>query len=59
MIEFFKAVDRAREVARAGDLEKAARFINAEFHMTAYVSKGTLWAQYKNDKGELKVGTLV
>lgn len=59
MNEFFAAVQRARTITQTGSLDKAARFINAEFAMTAYVSKGTLWAQYRNDKGELKVGTLV
>lgn len=35
-----------------GTKEKIARFLNAEFELCAYVSKGKLWAQYKKESGE-------
>ena len=47
---FKEAVTRVNNILRTGaSLDKAARFINAEFPMTAYVSKGKLWTQFTED----------
>lgn len=35
-----------------GTKEKVARFLNAEFNMSVYVSKGKVWAQYRKESGE-------
>jgi hypothetical protein len=41
-----------RTVKVGGDEERAARNINAEFHATAYVSKGKLWVSYSDENGK-------
>lgn len=38
--------------------EQTGKKLSAEFHACAYVSKGKLWAQYRNDKEELRVTQL-
>lgn len=38
--------------------EQAGRKLSAEFNACAYVSKGKLWAQYRNEKEELKIAQL-
>ena len=52
MTQIQEAAVRAQNIF--GSKEKIARFINAEFHMSAYVSKGKDWAQYRKEQGELK-----
>ena len=43
---------RAGQLLATGNTkESAAAKISAEFHAAAYVSKGKLWASYKDEKG--------
>ncbi len=54
--ELFK---RADYLAKTGNnKEQTGKKLSAEFHACAYVSKGKLWAQYRNDKEELKIAQL-
>jgi hypothetical protein len=48
--------DRVNAILRTGaSKEKAARYINAEFHACAYVGKGKLWASFTGEDGKQRV----
>lgn len=38
--------------------DSAAKKISAEFHAAAYVSKGKLWASFKDDEGKQQTRVL-
>lgn len=47
---------RVNSILRTGaSKEKAARYINAEFHACAYVGKGKLWASFTGEDGKQRV----
>lgn len=41
----------AQIIAAKNTKEAAARRISAEFPVAAFISKGKLWATYRNEKG--------
>lgn len=52
-------VVRARTLLNTGNTqEMAARKLSAEFSAVSYVSKGKLWASYKDEKGAQKTQVL-
>ncbi len=50
---------RAFELNTRNTKEQSAKKISAEFHAAAYVSRGSLWVTYRNEKGEVKTQLLV
>lgn len=47
---------RVNNILRTGaSKDKAARYINAEFHACAYVGKGKLWASFTDEGGKHRV----
>lgn len=58
MTQYMEAYGRAQFLAsRSINKEQIARFINAEFHMNAYVSKNKVWAQF-TEEGKLKTSVI-
>ena len=51
--ELYKRADYLQQTGN--NKEQTARKLSAEFQACAYVSKNKLWAQYRNEKQELKV----
>jgi hypothetical protein len=52
-------VARVTEILRTGaSLDKVARYLNAEFHISAYVNKNKLWGQYKDEEGKQQARVL-
>lgn len=44
---------RAAQLSVVGStIEKAVRYLNAEFPMCFYANKKTLWVTFKDDKGQ-------
>lgn len=47
---------RTNAILRTGaSKEKAAQYLNAEFHACAYVGKGKLWASFTDESGKQRV----
>ncbi len=45
-------------IASKNSFEQTAKKISAEFAAAAYVSRGKIWALYRNEKGEQKTQAL-
>lgn len=57
--DFVGAYNRTMSLVTRGiNKDKIAKFLNAEFHMTNYVSNGKLWTQFKDERGVPQVRVL-